>query len=156
MQMFDPRRPDHLAHSGTFNNNILSMSAGVAGLSEVLTAEVLEDLNRRGESLRERLNALCASSDVDMQFTGLGSMFAMHPTTQPINSLGDLDEVDPRERELFYYYLLEHGIYIAKRGFFSLMLPITGEHCDRLVEIVAQYINWRHSDARSEHRASLA
>ena len=33
MELFDPRRADALPHAGTFNNNVLSMAAGVAGLS---------------------------------------------------------------------------------------------------------------------------
>ena len=34
MDLFDPRRPDALPHAGTFNNNVLTMSAGLAGLTE--------------------------------------------------------------------------------------------------------------------------
>jgi glutamate-1-semialdehyde 2,1-aminomutase len=30
MDLFDPRRPDALPHAGTFNNNVLTMSAGLA------------------------------------------------------------------------------------------------------------------------------
>ena len=37
MDLFDPRRPDALPHAGTFNNNVLTMSAGLAGLTEVYT-----------------------------------------------------------------------------------------------------------------------
>ena len=37
MGQFDPRRPGALPHAGTFNNNILTMSAGVAGLRHVST-----------------------------------------------------------------------------------------------------------------------
>ena len=32
MDLFDPRRADALPHAGTFNNNVLTMSAGLAGL----------------------------------------------------------------------------------------------------------------------------
>ena len=39
MDLFDPRRPDALPHAGTFNNNVLTMSAGLAGLTEVYTPD---------------------------------------------------------------------------------------------------------------------
>ena len=39
MSRFDPRRADALPHAGTFNNNILTMSAGVVGLEQVYTPE---------------------------------------------------------------------------------------------------------------------
>ena len=54
MAQFDPRRANALSHAGTFNNNVLTMAAGHAGLSEVLTAEVVQPLNTRGEQLRAR------------------------------------------------------------------------------------------------------
>ena len=155
MAMFDPRRPGHLAHSGTFNNNILSMAAGVAGLSKVLSAEVIADLNARGDRLRDRLNELCQSKSAAMQFRGLGSLFAMHPTTREIRSHADLAGVNPVERELFYYVLLERGIYIARRGMFSLMLPITVAHCDRLVEVVCDFLEMSASKNRPNQKVGV-
>jgi glutamate-1-semialdehyde 2,1-aminomutase len=148
MSMFDPRRPDHLAHSGTFNNNILSMTAGVAGLREVLGPLALAALNRRGDALRDRLNALCQQREVPLQFIGLGSLFTMHPTADKITSIRDVAKLSSAEREVFHYYLLERGLYIASRGFFALMLSITDDHCDRLVEAVSDYIKMRYNNGR--------
>ena len=37
MERFDPRRADALGHAGTFNNNVLTMAAGLAGLRELWT-----------------------------------------------------------------------------------------------------------------------
>ena len=62
MDLFDPRRPDALPHAGTFNNNVLTMSAGLAGLTEVYTPDAARALNARGDALRERLNALCRAA----------------------------------------------------------------------------------------------
>ena len=52
MARFDPRHPDALPHSGTYNNNVLTMAAGVAGLSEVFTPEAALALNETAEALR--------------------------------------------------------------------------------------------------------
>jgi len=60
MSRFDPRRPDALAHAGTFNNNVLTMAAGLAGLEQVLTPEAIRTLNERGENLRVAANELPA------------------------------------------------------------------------------------------------
>jgi hypothetical protein len=78
MDLFDPRRADALPHAGTFNNNVLTMSAGLTGLTEVYTPPAAQALNARGDALRERLNALCRAADAPMQFTGIGSMLAVH------------------------------------------------------------------------------
>jgi len=44
MAQFDPRRPDALGHAGTFNNSIVTMAAGLAGMTQVLTPERSRDL----------------------------------------------------------------------------------------------------------------
>ena len=50
MAAFDPHRGGELTHGGTFNNNVVTMAGGVAALSELLTADVLDALFGRGES----------------------------------------------------------------------------------------------------------
>jgi len=81
MDRFDPTRPDHWRHAGTFNNNVLTMAAGVAGLDQVFTAEVCEDLNARGDRLRTALNDAFERTDGPMQATGLGSLLTIHAIT---------------------------------------------------------------------------
>jgi glutamate-1-semialdehyde 2,1-aminomutase len=84
MAQFDPRRADALPHAGTFNNNVLTMAAGLAGLTEIYTPEAAHTLNARGDALRQQLNALCLRHEVPMQFTGLGSMMNVHMTAEPM------------------------------------------------------------------------
>ncbi len=54
MELFDPTKPNSLPHAGTFNNNVLTMAAGVAGYGEVYTPAAADVLNARGEKMRER------------------------------------------------------------------------------------------------------
>src|SRR5206468_1932636 len=74
MEQFDPRRSDALPHAGTFNNNVLSMTAGLAGLTRVFTPAAADTLNARGDALRSRLNVACQERGAQFQFTGIGSM----------------------------------------------------------------------------------
>jgi len=53
MDRFDPSRPDALQHGGTFNNDVLTMAAGAAGLTQVLTDAEIERLNGLGDRLRD-------------------------------------------------------------------------------------------------------
>ncbi|MBB6559371.1 glutamate-1-semialdehyde 2,1-aminomutase [Acidovorax soli] len=133
MERFDPRRPDALAHAGTFNNNVLSMAAGHAGLSQVLTAEVVQALNARGEQLRERFNAVFAQHGVDMGFTGIGSLMTLHATAGPVRSPADLQGTDGRAKDLLFFGLLEEGVFMARRGLIALSLPVGDAECDALV-----------------------
>src|SRR5215831_14560981 len=57
MERFNPHRPDAFQHAGTFNNNVMTMNAGLVGLTEIYTPERAGALNNWGDRLRERLNA---------------------------------------------------------------------------------------------------
>jgi len=133
MAQFDPRRPDSLSHAGTFNNNVLTMAAGIAGLGSVYTAEAALALNARGDLMRERLNQVCREHELGVQFTGLGSLLNLQPTNANIRSVADIHGTDPRIRDLFFFFMAERGIYVARRGFVVLSLPITDSHVDRFV-----------------------
>lgn len=147
MRRFDPRRPDAVAHAGTFNNNVLTMAAGLAGLRDVLTAERIASLNARGEHLRMRLNELLTERDVAMQFTGAGSLMNLHPLAGRIRHPGDLAAGDDRARALVFFGLLARGVYLARRGFVSLSLPFGDAECDRFTDALG--------DVLDEHRAVL-
>lgn len=76
MDRFDPRRSDALPHAGTFNNNVLTMAAGAAGLADVYTPEVAKAHNARGDRLREALEASARARGAPVHLTGLGSMIS--------------------------------------------------------------------------------
>jgi glutamate-1-semialdehyde 2,1-aminomutase len=145
MDLFDPRRPDALPHAGTFNNNVLTMSAGLAGLTEVYTPDAARALNTRGDALRERLNALCRAQNAPMQFTGIGSMFAVHFTRERVASPADAAKGDQKLKELFFFDMLAQGIWLARRGMFTLCLPIGDAESDRLASAVEEFLASRRS-----------
>lgn len=125
MQRLDPTRPDGLTHSGTYNNNVLTMAAGIAGLEQVYTAQAAERLNASGDRLRARLNATAAQHDAPVQVLGQGSMLCFHPQRAPIRRPADCAGVPPDLRKLMHLELNLRGIYVARRGFMSLSLPLT-------------------------------
>ncbi|HUN40584.1 MAG TPA: aminotransferase class III-fold pyridoxal phosphate-dependent enzyme [Acetobacteraceae bacterium] len=145
MDLFDPRRPDALPHAGTFNNNVLTMSAGLTGLTQVYTPEAAIALNARGDALRERLNALCRAANAPLQFTGIGSMIAVHAMRGPVCSPADAAKGDARLKELFFFDMLAHGIWLARRGMFALSLPIGDAECDKLAGAVEELLASRRS-----------
>lgn len=132
MSRFDPRQADHLPHPGTFNNNILSMCAGLAGLRNVLTPEALTKLNALGESLRESLNDTFASLGTVLYATGLGSIMNLHARASR--------ELTRVMRELLFFKLLERGFYVAPRGLLSLSIPITARMTQELVAAVGEIV----------------
>lgn len=129
MEQFDPARPQALPHAGTFNNNTLTMTAGVAALSEIFTPEASVALNRRGDGLRDSLNTLFMRYQVALKATGLGSLLTVHPLPGEIRTPEDVARSDPRLRQLLYLDILEEGYYMAGRGYMALSLAVSDAHC---------------------------
>lgn len=134
MSRLDPGRPDALLHSGTYNNNVMSMAGGVAALERVLTPEVLVALNANGDTLRDRLNGIARARNVPVQVTGLGSILCIHLHDKPVTSPQVGKSVDPRAKALFHLEMLERKVYLARRGFISLSLELTNEDYDTFAE----------------------
>ncbi|MCL4126907.1 UNVERIFIED_CONTAM: hypothetical protein GTU68_017457 [Idotea baltica] len=117
---FDPGQGGALTQAGTFNNNIVSMSAAVAALTHELAPEHVAAVNDRGDRLRDRLNSTFAASDMPVWATGVGSMVCIHAA-------------DDRLVELLFHSALRDGLYVARRGFMALSMAITDTHCDQLI-----------------------
>jgi glutamate-1-semialdehyde 2,1-aminomutase len=140
MDMFDPRT-GRLSHSGTFNNNVVTMAAGVAGC-QLMTKAKIEDLNSLGDRLRGRIaETIKARIDiVDGQSAkifviGAGSLFAIRFQGPDHKILSTL----------LYHHLLENGIYIAARGFLALTIEITEERFRPLLGALESFIDKYHT-----------
>jgi len=146
MERFDPRRGDHLPHSGTYNNNVFTLSAGIAGLTRAYTPEAAQTLNARGEALRKRLNEIVQRAGVAMQFMGYGSMMAVHMQRGEVRSPGDAAKGNAKLRELFFFDLFAQGIYVMpKRAMMALALPHTDADFDTLAAGVEEFVAARRS-----------
>ncbi len=126
MAAFDPAQGGALSQAGTFNNNVVSMAAGVAALRDVLTPEALIALNDRGDELRERLSVTFAGAGLPLTVLGVGSMLNVHAD-------------DDRWVELFFHAMLEAGFYLARRGMIALALDVTAEQMEDFMGAVERW-----------------
>ena len=140
MALFDPRTGP-LAHSGTFNNNVVTMAAGFAGLTRLFPPEAADALSARGLALREHLNGVCAKAGVALQFTGVGSLMNAHFVTGDVRRPEDAAGADPRLRELLFFHLLDAGFYASPRGFVVLSLPVSAADIDGFVDAVDAFVS---------------
>jgi glutamate-1-semialdehyde 2,1-aminomutase len=143
MDLFDGHRPGALIHSGTFNNNVMSMAGGLVAMGEIFDAATADALFARGEDLRARLNRICQQRALDMHFSGLGSMMQPHFRKGPILRPYVATAREESLRELYFFDLLAAGIYIARRGMIAMTLPIGEAETDRLVAAVDEFCTVR-------------
>jgi glutamate-1-semialdehyde 2,1-aminomutase len=170
MSMFDPRK-GILSHAGTFNNNVITMAAGCAGI-DIYNEDAVKRLNSLGESLKSGLEAILAKHGIKQQvkkspcpqknelespFTGTqserpsngitveslsleeksgmwisgkGSMLCVHFSGESENSL----------KALFWHHMLDHGIYLAPRGFMGLNIELKEEHITKFLEAADKFV----------------
>ncbi|MFM9848110.1 MAG: aspartate aminotransferase family protein [Hyphomicrobiaceae bacterium] len=138
MSRFDPAAGGSFVHSGTYNNNSLTMAAGVAGLRDVYTPEACADLNSRGDRLRDRLNATFQQRGVAMQMLGQGSLNVIHMHRRALRRPTDVVS-DPKRQALFHLEMLERGFFLSRRGLSALCLPLTDKDVDGFVEAVDDF-----------------
>ena len=138
MAHFDPYRPTPFPHSGTFNNNVLTMAAGVAGLSKVFTPDEAERLNQAADHFRERLNAVARHQAIPLQTLGVGSIICLHFQNSVIEQTADA-VTPPALRALFHLYMLSQGIYLSRRGYMSLSIPMVDKDFDHFVTAFEQF-----------------
>ena len=95
-----------------------------------------------------RLNRLCRERGARFQFTGIGSLMSAHATDRPIRSAGDAASADRAVEALFFFDMLDRGVYLARRGFIALSLPIGGAEIDHFVAAVASFLDVRRDLVR--------
>jgi glutamate-1-semialdehyde 2,1-aminomutase len=137
MERYDPRRSDAIPHAGTFNNNVLTMAAGHAGLSKIFTADAADALFARGEAFRAELNAV---SQGGMQWIGLGSLMCVHFRHGAIERPMPASAHEADLRELFFFDMLARGFYLARRGMIAMSLEIGEAEMGAFVTAVADFV----------------
>ncbi|KAK3319606.1 pyridoxal phosphate-dependent transferase [Cercophora scortea] len=142
MAVYDPRIPGSLAHSGTFNNNTMTMHVGYTALSQIYTPEVSVAFNEKGDRFRERLVAVAKGTK--LSFTGKGSLIGLHFTEDGVEDITCGEDVRGKERsdlrDLFWFEMLEEGFWITRRGFVAMVLGTPDEELERFVQAVAGFL----------------
>ncbi|MEM7173461.1 MAG: aminotransferase class III-fold pyridoxal phosphate-dependent enzyme [Pseudomonadota bacterium] len=147
MRRFNPYEADAVSHAGTFNNNVLSMAAGLTGLRDIYTPEAAQGLNAIGESLKADINRRAKKHGIPFQVTGTGSILAFHFQSGAIACAEDTWPHSAAERErleglrkLLHLDLLSAGFYVARRGFLSLSLPLTEDDYRAFADAVEEFM----------------
>ncbi len=143
MELFDPTKEGHLPHAGTFNNNTLTMAAGIAGLGEIFTEEKARELHERGTWLTQQINQVFQAESVNFYASGLGSLINIHASRKAPKSPEEVAQLNQATRELLFFDLLEAGFYLASRGFIALSLEVTDQNCLDFIEAVNEAVQAR-------------
>jgi len=133
MGQFDPASgADSLFHSGTFNGNNITMTAGAAAMSR-LDQAAIDRINQLGERLGAGVNDLFGRLGIRAQCLGYGSLQQIQWTDGSVITLKDAARAGADSgalRELLHLELLNRGIYTSNRGMFCISTPMGGGEID--------------------------
>jgi glutamate-1-semialdehyde 2,1-aminomutase len=133
MKIYDPTAPNSMPHAGTFNNNVLSMHAGICALTEAFTPDIAARLHATGDAFRARVNDVFEQHGVALHASGTGSLMNLHGVTGPVRTIDDVADSNDAAKELLFLDLLERGFYVARRGFIALSSVLTDAELDEFV-----------------------
>jgi glutamate-1-semialdehyde 2,1-aminomutase len=131
MDHFSPAQTRFLVHSGTFNGNPVTMTAGLATLGE-LTEPEINRINQLGKKLRTDLRSVLEKLEIRARVTGAGSLAQIHFTDQKVTDWRSAATARVDLRTIFHLLLMQQGIYAATRAFFSISTPMGGREVDKL------------------------
>ena len=132
MEQFDPRRPAPLWQSGTFNGNLITMTAGVATMEAYTAAEVAR-INALGERLRVGLREVLSDEGVTATVTGYGSFVGLHLGATHVNTYRDAAATDKALARLLHLALLLEGVYVAPRLMMCTSTPMNERTIDEVL-----------------------
>lgn len=136
MERYDPRRPGALKHAGTFNNNAMSMSGGLAGLASVFTQERADAFLRLTEEFRRNVNRRAAAAGLDVCLSGIGSILSLHLGNEPPTRLSEIHPMTAMFRQLVHLTCLQNGLALTPRGDIFLSLPMDEPRLRRIADIL--------------------
>jgi glutamate-1-semialdehyde 2,1-aminomutase len=126
--------PGSILVAGTFNGNPLVTAAGSAVLQRLSQEPHLyARLDAMGDRFRAEINRFARDRDYPAIATGVGSMFWMHATRGPVNSVRDARKGDPSASTGLRLLYRKSGLHISSHhGFIST--AHTDEDITRLIE----------------------
>jgi glutamate-1-semialdehyde 2,1-aminomutase len=110
MDVFDPRRPDAVAHGGTFSANPVTMRAGLAALQAFGLADI-QRIDALGDRLREGLR------ERGWSVTGRGSLL----------------QIGSQDPTALWWRLYEAGVLIAGNGLVCISTPMDEQVIERVL-----------------------
>ena len=134
MDLYDPRR-GAIYHSGTFNGNAITMAAGYATM-KAYDEEAVNYVNGLGTRFRDGLLAIYRNLGINMQVSGVGSIYNTLFTDKVVRNYRDVATAHEELNKILFLDLITRGVFNAERGMFAMTTAMTEGDVDFGLEAV--------------------
>jgi glutamate-1-semialdehyde 2,1-aminomutase len=101
------------AQQGTFNGNPLSVAAGLAALTEILTPDAYDYLGKLGTMLADGCNEAIAATGIPAHTVDLGAKGCVSYRSQPMTNYRDFLHTMDELYYASYPYMMNRGIFMT-------------------------------------------
>ncbi len=133
-------------HGGSFNSNVMSISAAYATLTHLKSEgdAFYADLNRRGQRLIDGLRHVAMEAETDIHIQGLGSVFGIS-----FNRSGDIirnyrdhaTKCDDARYTQFASEMMREGVRLSSNGRVHMSSAHTDEQVDQTIQAAGQALS---------------
>jgi glutamate-1-semialdehyde 2,1-aminomutase len=126
-----------IAQQGTFNGNPLAAAAGLAALTEVLTADAYEHFKQMGSRLADGCAQAIAAHDIPAHVIDLGCKGCVSYRRQPLVDYRSFLETDADLFDASWAWLVNRGVFMTPGNEEQWTLSVQHEtrHIDRFVDV---------------------
>jgi glutamate-1-semialdehyde 2,1-aminomutase len=130
-----------VAALGTFNGNPLSMAAGLATLTEVLTPDAYEYLGSLGTRLAQGCQKALDAAGIEAVTTDLGCKGSITFRDRPLERYRDYQDIDDSMFDPFWYWMINRDVYQTpgKEEQWTISVQHSEEDIDLFVNVFADY-----------------
>jgi glutamate-1-semialdehyde 2,1-aminomutase len=130
-----------IAQQGTFNGNPLAAAAGLASLTEVLTADAYEHFKHLGSRLADGCAQAIAAHDIPAHVIDLGCKGCVSYRRQPLVDYRSFLETDAALFDASWAWLVNRGVFMTPGNEEQWTLSVQHEarHVDRFVDVFGEF-----------------
>ena len=151
MKQLDPRRENRrrVFHSGTFNGNPLSLSAGKASVEALSHRGSFEGLLAKTGALKDMLSKALSGRSLPHDIEGEGAMFNIYLTEGRVKNYRDAKSSDLKLRRLIDIGLMTRGVYLKPENRFCLSLAHSDDDIRRTAAMFSESLDSLSVKSRS-------
>jgi glutamate-1-semialdehyde 2,1-aminomutase len=130
-----------VAALGTYNGNPLVVAAGLAALTEVLTADAYRHLAALGTRLAQGFQKALDEVGIAAVTTDLGCKGSVTFRDRPLERYRDYQEIDGSMFDAYWWWMINRGIYATpgKEEQWTISVQHSEADIDRTVEIFSDH-----------------
>ncbi len=134
--------------AGTLSGNPISMSAGIAMLTQLLSKEVYVELNRVSDYLKTGFDEIASAHNFPLIVNKYCSMIGIFCTSSPVYSYRDITKECIENYNALHRYFLNNMIYFPPSAYEALFLStdMKKENIDYVLEIFEDFCKTQNSN----------